>query len=370
MIYSKEILLSDIGSPLTFVFPDEANVYKYELDYTPKLCENFPMQIRISQALYNSISTIRLDIRDKFRLVDSFYFSKSKLSDGYYYATSNILIGTEHKFVWFELYAGDELLADTTIPYTDNVIFWELNPVYNDPLKTLSYSNSKNKMNVVFNESLSQIDIPSRNSKLISAKILINKTGGSGEGTTPTITAEWNQFICEKSNSGLIYNHINSSFNNKDITITSTYNVNSGLAITVYWESSMGQIGESTIYMANTSNVASQAVTLNISDDYLTDVRIESINPMRDSMYYYDDSLQVNTGYSRFYGIELSNGVLYSALNSFNTYAEITSNALSVLSLSNYNARMEAFCLYVESLVAGLTIPRGYRGINLTSCPI
>jgi hypothetical protein len=287
MIYSQEILLSDIGSPITFVFPDEANVYKYELDYIPKLCENFPMQIRISQALYNSTSTIRLDIRDKFRLVDSFYFSKSKLSDGYYYATSNILIGTEHKFVWFELYAGDELLADTTIPYTDNVIFWELNPVYNDPLKTLSYSNSKNKLNVVFNESLSQIDIPSRNTKLISAKILINKTGGSGGGTTPTITAQWTQFVCESNNNGLIYNPILISKNGKTITITSTYNVDGDITINFEWVSTNSiHYGVDSVILESGTNIASK--TISIPDpETINEALIYSIDPLIDTKYYY-----------------------------------------------------------------------------------
>lgn len=369
MIYSKEILLSDIGSPLTFVFPDEANVYKYELDYVPQLCENFPMQIRISQALYNSTNTIRLDIRDKFRLVNSFYFSKSKLSDGYYYATSNILIGTEHKFVWFELYAGNELLADTTIPYTDNVIFWELNPVYNDPLKTLSYSNSKNKLNVVFNESLYQIDIPSRNSKLISAKILINKTGGSGGGTTPTITSQWADFVCEDTISGLLYNGLNKSYQDQQVTITALYNVTSYLTVYYRYTTSKGNIKTVNLIIPPGSNSATESELLE-EDERIDSVTITAVYPEYDSTHYYDENVTVNTGYARYYSIALSNGANYSALNSFGSYQNITDNQLKNISLADYIDRMNAFCLYVESLVSGLTISREYRGINLTSCPI
>ena len=373
MIYSQEILLSDIGSPLTFVFPEEANVYKYELEYIPKLCENFPIQIRISQSLYNSTSVLRLDMRDKFRLVNSFYLSKSKLSDGYYYATSNVTIGTNHNFVWFELYSGDELLADTTIPYTDNVIFWELNPTFNDPIKTLSYSKSKNGLNVVFNESLSLIYIPSRNSKLLSAKVMINKTGGSGGGTTPIITDQWTQFVCERSISGLISNVIGISFYENTINVACPYSVDSDINVIVLYRSHNGESNTSPILIPKGHYSETITISLETQGDYIDDASIDSIDPLMDSKYYYSDktdTVSINTGYARYYYLTLSNGVNYSALNAFGSYLSITDNELKNISLYDYTDRMNAFCLYVENLVSGLTISRSYREINLTSCPI
>lgn len=167
MIYSKDIQISYLGSPINFTLPIESFIYKDEDRYTPVIATNFLLQVRISQDLYNSNSVLRLFVNDRDGNYTEFFFSKCKLSDGYYYANTTVLIGGIDKLVNFTIYNNDDLLADSN---------WNnVNPSFSDVIKNITFTNKTNDYNCVFKEDLSTLKLTSYSTTIDKAEITYNR---------------------------------------------------------------------------------------------------------------------------------------------------------------------------------------------------
>ena len=88
---------------------------------------------------------------------------------------------------------------------------------------------------------------------------------------------------------------------------------------------------------------------------------------------------KINTGMQRASSLTVTKTIggtqvyshVYNMLAAFSTYNVITITECAEMSVADYQARLSAFKIYVESVEVGLTldITAAYRE-NLTSCPI
>lgn len=163
MIYSSDIQIPFVGCPINFTMPIDSAFYPYEAIYTPSLINNTLIQIRISQSLYESTSILSLLMTDRDGTERTFYFNKCKLSNGYYYANTFLLIGFTSRMANFKIYDNDELLADSN--------WYSINTQYQDSLKTINVTNDSNDFNTIFVESLDYLYISNSNSNFYAGNI-------------------------------------------------------------------------------------------------------------------------------------------------------------------------------------------------------
>lgn len=147
MIYSSEIGISIIGTPLTWTLPKDYKFYDGFLDYPNLLFQNHYMQILISTDLYNENSTLYVKMKDcSGKILSVFTLEKKYISTDVHYADTNIIIGTIRGNVYFEIYNDNTLLADSLI--------YNLDTSYTDLHKTIFYTHKKNKYNTIFKNSI------------------------------------------------------------------------------------------------------------------------------------------------------------------------------------------------------------------------
>jgi len=165
MILSKDIAFSEL-CPIEFTQPKELNFYPEQGEFIGSISNNTFFQCRISQSLYNAPSalnnnepcSLKVVMRNLDEVLNTFYLSRSKLTrvdagaNNHYYATCWILPSAYVGKAYFEVWNVDELLAESLV--------YNINPDYDECLKTIQYSHKKNDFETIFNERMTVVDVP------------------------------------------------------------------------------------------------------------------------------------------------------------------------------------------------------------------
>ena len=158
MIYNNDIEIPDI-CPLYFGGVREPVFFYKQENYIPKMTINTPLILWISKEMYDlSVAdpsqnfTLKL-FDGKNRDISLFFSAKILVgydetieqNQEYYYIETVIdfdIIGSDNKFVSFEVYQGEVKLADTCA--------YELSPPYTADLKVITFTNRINDYNTLF----------------------------------------------------------------------------------------------------------------------------------------------------------------------------------------------------------------------------
>lgn len=148
MKYSENIFIPLI-CPIQFLEPREQVFYKKQ-EYIGSIITDTYLQIFIDQTLYASDTDITMVMKDSRTRVpiSSTTLTKRVLLaavpgvDGFYFIDGVLPKGDETRYVFFELYHGTILLADS--------INYCLNPYDDRRLKTITFTHYENDYNTVF----------------------------------------------------------------------------------------------------------------------------------------------------------------------------------------------------------------------------
>ena len=156
MIYDSENIKISDRCVIQFAQPREIDIYKKQFNYIQNILINEDIeniiQVRISEAIYNSQSELILIAEDcNGKELSTFYFNKCILSSGYYYANSIINIEISGVFR-FKIKFEDNILADS---------FWYSTITEtNKYQKKISFYNDVNDWEKIFSEKMQIIKIP------------------------------------------------------------------------------------------------------------------------------------------------------------------------------------------------------------------